>query len=217
MGPDPAMTKHQGAYWGSTSYQHLKTGWLCLDFANTAEWHASESPLEHLRSYHDLVEWARDKAVLDEPAVGKVQQLARSSPTKAAAAYRKAVELREVIYRLFSAIAAGRQPTAADLNALNRLLIKALPHLRVRTSDQGYYWGWYEEPDLDSVLWSVAWSASRLLTSKLLDRIGECADDRGCGWLFVDMSKNKSRRWCDMKDCGNRNKVQRYYARKRAS
>ena len=67
----------------------------------------------------------------------------------------------------------------------------------------------------ERVLWPVVWSAANLLTSRILERVGQCADDRGCGWLFMDLSRNRSRRWCDMKDCGNRDKVRRYYARKR--
>lgn len=208
-------TKYHGAQWGSSNYQNLQTGWLCLDFANTAEWHASEAPEEHITSYDDLLFWAQDKAILDETAAKKLRAIARHTPSKAKAAHREAIELREALYRLFSTIAADHDPAAADLNTLNRFLFRALTHLQIQVSDQSYQWGWRDGPVLESIPWPIVWSASRLLTSKLLDRVGQCADDRGCGWLFIDMSKNHSRRWCDMKDCGNRDKVRRYYARQR--
>jgi predicted RNA-binding Zn ribbon-like protein len=208
-------TKYRGAHWGTSDYQNLKTGWLCLDFANTAEWHASEAPEEHLVSYDALLTWALDKAILNEAAVEKLRVLAHRTPIEAQQAHREAIELREVLYRLFSTIAAEQDPVTADLDTLNRFLSRALTHLRLQVSDRDYQWGWRDEPALASIPWPIVWSASRLLTSKLLDRVGQCPDDRGCGWLFIDMSKNRSRRWCDMKDCGNRDKVRRYYARQR--
>jgi len=54
------------------------------------------------------------------------------------------------------------------------------------------------------------------LTSEELDRVRECADDRGCGYLFMDTSRNRSRKWCDMRGCGNRAKAQRHYRRTQA-
>jgi predicted RNA-binding Zn ribbon-like protein len=210
-------TEYHGTHWGTSSYENLKTGWLCLDFANTADWHASETPEEQLVNYHDLLVWAREKAILDDAAMERLGVEARHFPEKAEQAYRAALELREVLYRLFAAVAAGQTPTGEDFDSLNRFLSEALIHLQLQTSDGVYDWGWRDDPALKSIPWPIAWSASRLLTSKLLDRVGQCADDRGCGWLFIDMSKNRSRRWCDMKDCGNRNKVRRYYARQRDS
>ncbi|MFC1484729.1 CGNR zinc finger domain-containing protein [Candidatus Neomarinimicrobiota bacterium] len=207
--------KYHGAHWGSSGYQNLKTGWLCLDFANTADWHASEAPEEQLVSYDELLAWALDKAILDQTAVEKLRTLARRSPAEAQQAHVEAIELREVLYRLFATIAAGQDPAAVDHDTLNGFLSQALIHLQLQASDQGYQWGWRDEPVLESIPWPIVWSASRLLTSKILNRVGQCADDRGCGWLFIDMSKNHSRRWCDMRDCGNRDKVRRYYARQR--
>ncbi len=78
-----------------------------------------------------------------------------------------------------------------------------------------YTWGWDNQTlSLESILWPISYSAAELLKQGDLRRIGECADVDGCGWLFFDTTKNHSRRWCDMKDCGNRDKVRRYYKRK---
>ena len=65
------------------------------------------------------------------------------------------------------------------------------------------------------MLWPIVESAAELLTSERRSRIGQCADDRGCGWLFLDATKNRSRRWCAMGDCGNRAKARRHYLRTR--
>jgi predicted RNA-binding Zn ribbon-like protein len=79
----------------------------------------------------------------------------------------------------------------------------------------GFTWDTNGKKDeLDWMLKPVVRSAAELLTSDELTRVKECADDKGCGWLFLDKSRNRSRRWCDMKDCGNRAKAKRFYERK---
>jgi predicted RNA-binding Zn ribbon-like protein len=74
-----------------------------------------------------------------------------------------------------------------------------------------------DESGLDGILWPILRSAARLLTDGDHSRLGQCADDRGCGYLFYDTSRNRSRRWCDMNSCGNRAKSQRHYARHRTA
>jgi predicted RNA-binding Zn ribbon-like protein len=92
-----------------------------------------------------------------------------------------------------------------------------LTHLRVTPAKTGFTWTWHNEPGaLDVMLWPVVQSAGELLTSAQIVQVRECAGDT-CSWLFLDTSKNHSRRWCDMKDCGNRAKAKRHYARSRAT
>ena len=66
-------------------------------------------------------------------------------------------------------------------------------------------------PDL---LRPVLHSALHLLSSPDLARLRECAAER-CGKLYLDHTKNASRRWCDMDTCGNRAKARRHQARRR--
>ena len=196
----------------------LQEGWLCLDFANTAEWHASDEPVEELNGYADLVTWAQLRGVLTDRETAHLLQIARVRPADAAAVLNQAVALREVIYRIFSAVAAGGSPDTGDLAALNAAAAQALAHLRVVRTQAGFDWDWDGDEDaLDQMLWPVVHSAVDLLTSEELDRVGECADDRGCGWLFLDTSRNRSRRWCSMEDCGNRAKARRHYERQRTA
>lgn len=193
-------------------------GRLCLDFANTVDWHASDHPEERLRNYSDLVSWAREVGVLKPREAQHLLREAKRRPSDAAAVLERATVLREAVYRVFSAVTSGRSPEGADLGIVNEALSKALGRLQVVKAAQKFTWGWAgDESALDQMLWPVARSAGDLLTSDQLTRVGQCADDRGCGFLFLDMSRNRSRRWCDMRDCGNRAKVKRHYRRKRTS
>jgi predicted RNA-binding Zn ribbon-like protein len=101
--------------------------------------------------------------------------------------------------------------------ALNNALAGSPARLQVLASGEKFEWQWLQNMDaLDGMLWPLAWSAADLLTSAGLARVRQCARSEGCDWLFVDTSKNGSRRWCSMNLCGSRDKGRRYYRRKRA-
>ena len=195
----------------------LQTERLCLDFTNTVNWHASPQPVEELPAYGDLVRWAQGVGMLTEPEAQRLKRQSARRPTEAAAVLSRAHILREAVYRLLSATAHGHAADAADLDLINAELPRALAQARLAPAAAGYALYWPAAPDaLDRMLWPAAYSAADLLAQpELLSRVGECADDRGCGYLFLDMTKNRSRRWCDMKDCGNRAKARRHYERHR--
>lgn len=196
---------------------NLESGRLCLDFANTADWHASAQPEETLNSYNDLVAWAEGVGIFPEnEAQQRLREASRRSED-AATVLKQAIAFREALYRIFSAVSIGDSPDVVDLAILNELLSAALGRLYLVSTPDGFRWEWTEGGDvLEQVLWPVAQSAADLLTSAEITKVGRCADDR-CGWLFMDMSRNRSRRWCDMKDCGNRAKARRHYARRRSA
>ena len=126
----------------------------------------------------------------------------------------RAIALREALYRLFSQAGSRRRPAREDLGVLQAEVTGALAHFRVAWSPAGFGWEWDQaRPGLDRVLWPVAWSAAELLVQGPLERIRECPGQDTCGWLFLDVSKNASRRWCDMRVCGNRAKARRHYER----
>jgi predicted RNA-binding Zn ribbon-like protein len=186
-----------------------------LDFANTADWHASDHPVELLTSYSDLVAWSQRMGILTEHQAQHLLEEAAHRPVDATVVLERAIALREAIYRIFSAISHGHSPQAADLATFNAELSGALAQSRIVSTAEGFAWDWAGAEDaLDQMLWPVLHDAAGLLTSEELDRVGQCADDR-CGWLFLDTSRNRSRRWCSMEDCGNRAKARRYYERKR--
>jgi predicted RNA-binding Zn ribbon-like protein len=169
-----------------------------------------------METYDDLVAWGLHVGILDDDSTKKLVREAAKRPSQAQAVLKRAVALRESMYRIFVGIVAGQPPLALDLDAVNSELSKALRHLRVTREKDQYVWEW-EDGDryLDRVLWPVLHSTADVLTSDKRMRIGQCADDRGCGWLFLDSSKNRSRRWCAMEDCGNRAKALRHYRRTR--
>lgn len=188
---------------------------VCLDFANTVRWHASEQPEEKLRTYADLVNWARGQGLVKPNEAKALIEMAGQQPGDAAESLQHALNLREAIYRVFTAQIHGLHPAGNDLDQINAAVSESLANSQVFATSDGFQWGWkWDDPDLDQMLGPIALAAANLLTSEeLLPRVGQCADDRGCGWLFLDRSKNRSRQWCDINDCGNRAKQKRHYER----
>jgi len=188
----------------------LSGGRLCLDFANTLDNRLTGRAQELLTSYADLVSWSRQTGVVTEAAAQRLLQEGARRPAAAAAVLKQAITLRETMYRIFSAVAAGRVPTAADVDILNQVLSKGRALWQVAITVEGFKWQWEEA--LDRMLWPVAQSAAELLTSTELSAVRECAAG-DCGWLFLD--KSHRRRWCSMKACGNRMKARRHYSRQK--
>lgn len=192
-------------------------GRTCLDFTNTVSWSVGARPNERLASYGDLVEWAEQAEVLSEPAARRLRRAARADPGAAADALRDAHALRQAIHEVVTARAERREPGAAAAEMLNRFLGRALGRLRLGVEGDACSWTFVDQGDEpDRMLWPVAWSAASLLTSADASLVRTCANEH-CGWLFVDRSRNRSRRWCDMRGCGNMAKARRHYARKRRS
>ncbi len=194
-----------------------KTGWLCLDFANTVDWHASAAPEETLRSYRELVSWSQKVAIATPETADALLALSEKEPAAAQETLKRAIDLREAIYHILADRANGRKAAENDLAVLNKALGKVLANLKLGPRDGPFIWEWAANPErLASVLEPVVWSAAQLLTSEALERVGQCQDERGCGWLFWDNSRNRTRRWCDMQDCGNRAKSRRHYRKAHA-
>jgi predicted RNA-binding Zn ribbon-like protein len=193
------------------------SGDLSLDFANTLDWHASDKPEETLNQYEDLVSWGEEAGLVSVETARRLRRLAVEQPQQTQAAYVFALRVREAIYRIFSSRYAGKSIPETDLALLNSLIREAMAHLEIRPVDGGMRWEWSPEIDgINLILWPVARSAAELLTSERASRVHECEDDRGCGFLFIDQSKNQSRRWCSMDSCGNRAKARRHYLKAQA-
>jgi len=193
---------------------HLIGGDLCLDFANTLNGHVAPPSHEYLHDYRDLVLWGRHAGVLSLHASRELLRQTETQPSEAEDALRKALVLRETIFRIFSALAFQRKPAEADINQLNKIWQDAQRHTQLASSSLGFVLGWNDEPSLEHVSRRVAVSAVNLLTSENIGRIRRCSGDR-CDWLFVDLSRNHMRRWCSMEECGNRAKMRRRQQRKK--
>jgi predicted RNA-binding Zn ribbon-like protein len=192
-------------------------GLLCLDFTNTVDDRPDVHPQEHLNSYHDLVSWGQQAQVLAEREAQRLLEEAARRPEEATSVLERALGVREAIYRIFKSVSEDLVPEEDDLVSLSTAVADAQVHARIVPKTGGFDWDWSgDENELDRMMWPVVRSAADLLTSDELDDIRVCASET-CNWLFMDTSKNHSRRWCDMKSCGNRAKARRFYGRKKSS
>lgn len=196
----------------------LNAGRLCLDFTNTVRARPLSEKVDLIGKYEDLLAWARQATILTPGEGATLEETARQQPRAAADALAQALALREALYGVFSARAAGLPAPPSDLRTINKAIGKAMTRAGLSPSAAGgFEWSWPDAPlGVDRVAWWVARSASELLTSKDLTSVRECAG-YDCGRLFMDGTKNRSRRWCDMASCGNRAKGRRHYERRKSS
>jgi predicted RNA-binding Zn ribbon-like protein len=193
----------------------LVGGRLCLDFCNTIR-DRSGSPIEYLTDFADLLGWSWRAGILNAEEAARLRRAARRTPTASIAVLERGLALREALHAIFATAASDGPPDPQPIEVLNSELGRAMARSQLVAVDGGYTWIWDEGGRaLDSMLWPVARSAADLLTSGELQVVRQCAG-RACGWLFLDTSRNRTRRWCDMSLCGNRAKARRHHARLRS-
>ena len=202
-------------------------GDLSVDFVNTVstaglyqDMRYEQNPRysgDHIGNYFDVLEWGRQLQLLTDEEAERLLAKAEQDPEAANEAVTAFKRLRHAIYRIFTGHARGLPVSDDALAALNEELPHAMSHAQLVKTQDGFGWGWDAKSDaLTRMLWPVAKAAVDLLTNdeSRLERVHQCASNE-CGWLFIDMSRNHSRRWCDMKDCGNVAKARRHYQRKK--
>lgn len=179
------------------SYQpELIGGHLLVDLVNTVSWRLDGARrIDRLATQMDLADWCA--AVGLSPGDTPLEDVTR---------------LREIAYRVLRPMARGERPAQADLDALRRLIVEAMTTAQPPAPDLVRLLDW----QVDGLVGTLAMAAARLLERADLTRLRECQDD-DCGWLFLDRSKNGSRRWCSSADCGNRARAKRHYERVRSS
>lgn len=183
-----------------------------LALVNTLYPRPLSSAEERIGTYDALVAWAREHQAIPAATADRLLAEARRHPQQAAAAAARVRELREAVHGVVTAIEAGRTPPAVLLDTISRWVAAACVHGRLALHDGRLHWMGGRDEALDRIGWELARSAGRVLTSPRLARLRACAAG-DCGWLFEDGTRNRSRRWCDMKTCGNRAKVRRFRAR----
>ena len=189
----------------------LVGGALCLDFANTVNSRV-DTEYDYLTQYPDLVGWASKVGLLSPALTGQIQKRAKQDEQKANETLEKARRMRELIYRLFSNAASGSEPDKEDKEMFVRVYGEAVSHGQLSKKDTHYRTTWKLDESFAALLWPIVHSAGELLLSEELAHVKECPS---CGWLFLDTSKNQSRRWCSMNTCGARDKMRRYHKRQR--
>ena len=201
------MTKHIEV---QTTTFDFSGNYLCLDFSNTLNDRFS-TPSELLNRYDELVQWGQEAGILSEGEATRLRAEATRHPEKAEYVRQQAITLREAIFRIFYARLHDALPKESDLATLNAMLARAMIKASVHSNGDGFVWDWSsDDVELERILWPVVRSAAELLTGGELESVRMCAAE-DCGWLFLDTSKNHTRRWCDMKSCGNRAKARKHY------
>src|SRR5437764_2300825 len=169
----------------SKSQFQFAAGNLSLDFTNTVDNRRATNEVDLLANYSDLLVWGVHAKILSPTHADHLFGTAEKNPVQARAALRRAVQLREAIYAIFSAIAERRVVPGASLTLLNAAVQQAGEHARIIHANRTFAWDWIApESDLTSILWPIARNAAELLTSGPLELVRECAAEN-CGWLFL--------------------------------
>lgn len=192
----------------------LRGGHPALDFANTVSARRDRWGPDRLEGYGDLVAWAERVELIDLGTGGGLRRQAEEAPHRGREALARAKDLREALYRLFSAEAGGEEVPREDLALLRSETSAALRDREILAGEGGFAWGWRSGNDLDLITRRIAFAAAELLTSDRLGRVKECFG-RNCGWLFLDTSRNGRRRWCSDQECGTPARVRRHRSRRR--
>ena len=168
-----------------------------------------------LETYLDLARFGEDTGLLSEAHVDRLIERSYLDPAGAQKALLQGRQLREAIHDVFWAIMNNRPVPTGALGQLNADVQTASGRMRVVPAQGGgFEWSFDDFGDFESLLWPIARAAADLLASDQLPYVRACSS-KACEWFFLDTSKNHHRRWCDMTRCGNRSKVQRFYARKK--
>lgn len=199
-------------------------GRLCLDFINSVGGRLQQKVKglmvfsireERLGGYEELVGWSREAGSLKEADAKRLILLGNQLPREAKSTFGRAMALRESLFRIFNHAIWGWEPPEPDIKALNHECALARGRQSLIYSDSKFTWELEADNEaIDCMIWPIALSAAELLSSEELSRVRQCPG-ADCGWLFLDTSKNHSRQWCDMKDCGNLAKVRRYRERQK--
>lgn len=193
----------------------LLGGRLCLDFVNTVHCYGCDDIGEYLNNYQDFIDWSHHVGTVTSEEAKRLTVKSAENPSEAKRVYLRAIELREIIYGIFCSLLEAKPQTEKDLTAFNDYLSDMMALSKIVKTAEGFDWDMTaNKTSLGWILNPVIRSAADLLISEEWRRLKKCADP-ACGWLFLDVSRNHSRRWCDMRDCGNRAKASRFYKKKK--
>jgi predicted RNA-binding Zn ribbon-like protein len=182
-------------------------GNLALDFVNTVAFRADPAKkTDRLQRAEDVHRWASQAQLPDWATM-------KSGPRVGPAALRHIRAVREQLSAVFRAIASGDPISADTLARVGNAFHECCAKRRLSNDEAEVRWAWRASArSADYLLFPVLTSATDLLTSASRGLVRHC-EDAGCGWLFLDRSNARKRRWCSMADCGNRNKARNYYRR----
>jgi predicted RNA-binding Zn ribbon-like protein len=178
-----------------------------LDFVNTVDSWVQPFERDYIGTFEKLVAWSRQVGLIE---ASNLRSLIATPPRIAAAAHREALTLRDSLLHIFGAVIDGGSPRRSDMLALNALLGEARGKQAFTRSADRFSWSWASDVDARTPTLLVALAAADLLEHLDPTRLKRCPAPDGCGWLFIDVSRNGSRRWCSMEYCGSSAKARRF-------
>ncbi len=190
-------------------FPELVGGHVAIDLLNTVEWRGRPAPVDRLIDFAAVLVWCSRVGVLSAAPAAALTRWAQREPGRAVARHGAIVAGREDLHCIVHAVSQNRPPPAAAVAAFNRLLAALPPAGELDFSDGRFVWRGIPADHLESLLFRPA---AELLAADGLRTIRLCQGP-DCGWLFLDESRNRSRRWCSMRSCGNRAKARRHYRR----
>lgn len=191
---------------------------LSIQFVNTVAWRLRDRAEDRIATPDSALKWFAAAGLADRRLVAQLRARWKSSPHEADTFLKAARDLREALYTIFVARIGGGRIDPAALADLNRCIEAALGGVTLASVGDTLRWlPTAEKVAPEMLLKPIAWSAVSLLTGARAERVKQCQDERGCGWLFVDESRAQNRRWCSMGDCGNLAKSRRHYQRMQAA
>ena len=212
MSPRPSSLDLASLSTGRAGRLPIVGGRPCLDFLNTTSGRGTDDRREHLHTYGDLLAWTHHAGLLSAEDALALARLARGKPAGARRMLAQAIALRDTLHAIFEAMVHGRQVPADAVVRLNRFIAGAAKATQL-TPTESSLWRWSSESRrLERPLWPIIRSAADLLTAGPLDRVKTCPGP-GCGWIFLDETRNGRRRWCEMQVCGSRAKMHRFRQR----
>lgn len=194
----------------NTRVFELIAGHPIVDLVNTLDWRFRErGPEDLLASPRDLLAFTEQSRLI---TADQSRRLARVNPAAGARVLEEVRELREAAAQVFYASLDGAGPAPSWLKRLEACFREADSHRRLEWRAPCLEWAIPESPlSPELPLWILSRSTEQLMASGDMQRLCACANP-ACRWLFLDTSKNHTRRWCDMKICGNRMKARRFKA-----
>ncbi len=194
----------------------LDGGCPVFDFTNTISNRNDPDYFDYLTKYDDFVDWINKIKLLPKGKMDAIAAFSKSHTRKSADTLRQIIEVREVVFKLFSSLAQQQKADRETVDAFNGFFSEALSNMRVEVGRKEVATSFIvsEKTILKEPLYILVKNAFDILSTQSFDRIKECPT---CRWLFLDTTKNGKRRWCNMQVCGSNDKARRYYHRKKES
>jgi predicted RNA-binding Zn ribbon-like protein len=182
----------------------LVAGALALDFCNTRSGRGTKRHIEHLFDFEDLLRWSAHAGAVSAEEAEQLQPLA--GETSSAAAFARAMHVREIVDRICDAVTNGAAVDDRLVASFEREIEYARRSFQLAIMPTGLRWVRRLPPTADSLVDLLVQSAEDVFATAALTRLKRCPGE-ACGWVFLDQTKNASRVWCEMAVCGTRAKL----------